>query len=286
MIQLNGKNYPTWKVQCRMALIKDGLWGIVNETEPEPTAAQAESRKKFLQRRDRALATIVLSIEPSLLYLLGNPEDPVAVWKRLRDHFQKKTWANRLELRRKLYRLRLKEGESVQNHIKAMTEIFEELSVIDDPVSDEDKVVHLLASLPDSYEMLVTALEANSETVPRMETVTERLLHEEQKLKEKKEEEKALASTRKARIICRYCRKPGHVKQDCWKLAGKKTGKHTANPVRETGGRDDEALVIGHALSITTSKEHWIIDSGATCHMCNNESFFSELSDLNKPQQV
>ena len=77
LIQLNGKNYPTWKVQCRMALIKDGLWGIVNETEPEPTAAQAESRKKFLQRRDRALATIVLSIEPSLLYLLGNPEDPV-----------------------------------------------------------------------------------------------------------------------------------------------------------------------------------------------------------------
>ena len=107
------------------------------------------------------------------------------VWKKLRDHFQKKTWANKLELRRKLYALRLKDGESVQEHIKRMTEIFEELSVIDDPVSDDDRVVHLLASLPDSFDMLVTTLEANSETVPRMEIVTERLLHEELKLKER-----------------------------------------------------------------------------------------------------
>ena len=59
-----------------------------------------------------------------------------------------------------------------------MTELFEELAVVGDPVSDEDRVVHLLASLPDSYDMLVTALEANSETVPKMEIVTERLLHE------------------------------------------------------------------------------------------------------------
>ena len=34
-------------------------------------------------------------------------------------------------------------------------------------------VVYLLGSLPDSYEMLVTALEANKE-VPDMETVIER----------------------------------------------------------------------------------------------------------------
>ena len=95
--------------------------------------------------------TIVLSIKSSLLCLLGtNPEDPVVVWGKLRDHFQRKTWANKLELRRKLYALRLKDGESVQEHIKKMTDIFESLAVINDPVSDEDRVVHLLASLPDS----------------------------------------------------------------------------------------------------------------------------------------
>ena len=64
--------------------------------------------------------------------------------------------------------------------MKALTEIFDELSIIGNPISEEDRVVYLLASLPESYNVLVTALEANSE-VPKMEVVTE---HEEQKFKD------------------------------------------------------------------------------------------------------
>ena len=37
-----------------------------------------------------------------------------------------------------------------------MTELLEELTVVGDPVSDEDRVVHLLASLPDSCDMLAS----------------------------------------------------------------------------------------------------------------------------------
>ena len=51
----------------------------------------------------------------------------------------------------------------MQEDIKAMTKILDGLSVIGDPISEEDCVVHLLASLPDSNNMLVTALEANVE---------------------------------------------------------------------------------------------------------------------------
>ena len=91
-----------------------------------------------------------------------------------------KTWANKLELRRKLYSLHLRDGGSVQDHIKTITEVFDSLSVVGDPVSEEDRVVHLLASLPDSYSMLVTAVETNAD-VPKMELVTERLLHQERK---------------------------------------------------------------------------------------------------------
>ena len=74
-------------------------------------------------------------------------------------------WENKLALRRRLYSLKLKEGDSVHKYIKLMTEIFTELSVVGDSIDEEDKVVHHLASLPDSYYMLVTALEA-SQDVP------------------------------------------------------------------------------------------------------------------------
>ena len=118
IVPLNGTNYPTWKIQCRMALMKDGLWTIVDGSEAAPDASATQEYGKFIARRDRALAVIVLSVQPSLLYLIGDPDNPVDVWKKLANQFQKKSWANKLELRRKLYSLRLREGESVQKHIK------------------------------------------------------------------------------------------------------------------------------------------------------------------------
>lgn len=39
VIPLNGSNYATWKVQCRMTLIRDGLWRIVSGNETAPVEA-------------------------------------------------------------------------------------------------------------------------------------------------------------------------------------------------------------------------------------------------------
>ena len=216
IVPLNGANYPTWKVQCCMAFMKDGLWNIVNGTETDPgdEEATASQHIKFIARRDRALTIIILSVEPSLLYLIGDPDNPVTVWKKLGDQFQKKTWADKLELCRKLYSLRLKDGEPVQDHIKSMTKVFVSLSVVSDPVTEEDRVVHLLASLPNSFSMLVTALEANPD-VPAIEVVTEKLLHEERKMREGQCDDseyfRALtAHSSNLKVLkCYYCGKPG-----------------------------------------------------------------------------
>ena len=90
IVPLSSANYPTWKIQCRMALVREGLWSIVAGTEEAPPAeAAADRRAKFQARMDKALALIVLSIAPSLLYLVGDPKDPVVVWKTLENQFQK-----------------------------------------------------------------------------------------------------------------------------------------------------------------------------------------------------
>ena len=69
--------------------MKEGLWRIVTNEEVAPGGSEAE-RAKFTARRDRALATVVLSVDTSLLYLIGNPEDPVVVWKKLADQLLRK----------------------------------------------------------------------------------------------------------------------------------------------------------------------------------------------------
>ena len=95
VVPLNGLNYATWKVQCRMALLKEGLWGIVSRSEQSPDVKD-ENFPKFLARKDKVLATIVLTVQPSQLYLIGDPEDPSEVWQKLESQFQKRTWANKL----------------------------------------------------------------------------------------------------------------------------------------------------------------------------------------------
>ena len=89
MIPLNDSNYPTWKIQVRMALMKDGLWNIVNGKESTPGNDHAD-QEKFMTRRDKA--QIILSIQPSLLYLLGDPE--ILLWfeRSLKNNTERKCW--------------------------------------------------------------------------------------------------------------------------------------------------------------------------------------------------
>ncbi len=93
-----------------------------------------------------------------------------------------------------------------------MTEIFDSLSVAGETISEEDRVVYLLASLPQSYNVLVTALEAN-EDVPKLE---ERILHQERKYKSKEplSAESAMTSRKSFKRVpkkCDYCGRMGHI---------------------------------------------------------------------------
>ena len=47
-------------------------------------------------------------------------------------------------------------------------------------------------------------------------------------------------------------------------------------------------LVTGQLLSATTSNEvgSWIVDSGATCHLCNDRSIFTVFNSLENPQEI
>ena len=94
IIPLKGTNYPSWKLQHKMILVREGLWGIVAGTEKAPdTTTEVDKHAKYMGYMgwsNRTLATIVLAIDPSLLYLVGDPVDPAAVWKKLSGHFRRR----------------------------------------------------------------------------------------------------------------------------------------------------------------------------------------------------
>ena len=54
VVPLNGTNYPTWRVQCKMVLMKDELWEFVTEKEVAPENTTTNKYAKFIARKNRA----------------------------------------------------------------------------------------------------------------------------------------------------------------------------------------------------------------------------------------
>lgn len=149
--------------------------------------------------------------------------------------------------------------------------------------------------------MFFTALEA-SEAVPKMEVATECLLHHEKKMKNRPDagDEEAMAA-RHQQVLnkgprCYHCKKFGHIKHNCDKFKSfleKKSAKQSVCNVataedEDSSGSESVGLVVRHALAACSSESHnkWIIDSGATCHMCNCRDTSTNLDVLTQPVEV
>lgn len=45
-------------------------------------------------------------------------------------------------------------------------------------------------------------------------------------------------------------------------------------------------LLTCHVLGVRKPAETWIVDSGATCHICNSKELFNDFQPLTKPKEV
>ncbi|KAF2347481.1 Zinc finger CCHC-type [Trinorchestia longiramus] len=172
----------------------------------------------------------------------------------------------------------------------------QELAIIGDAIEEEERVIILLSSLPDRFSTLVTALEAHEE-IPAWEVVTERLLNEERRQRggpgTSDSSEKLLVSFKRNKklIKCFECGKEGHIKRQCRvyeEILKKENRTFQANKaVDARSSATGETTMFTSAFSIgNVDCDSWIVDSGATQHMCNKQSEFSSSSDLSSPVRV
>ena len=82
---------------------------------------------------------------------------------------------------------------------------------------------------------------------------------------------------------CWYCNKSEHLKKDCWKRKLKEdpSNEHSnneANTAEARLGIVDEVLTISNT---TSYKYVWLLDSGASHHMCLHRSWFSHYQPIN-----
>ncbi|KAF2345694.1 hypothetical protein FHG87_023550 [Trinorchestia longiramus] len=192
--------------------------------------------------------------------------------------------------------MKLENGQNLQDHLKVFVELFEELAIIGDAIVEEERVIILLSSLPDRFSTLVTALEAN-EKIPAWEVVTERLLNEERRQRGSSGtsdfSEKLLVSFKRNKklIKCFECGKESYIKRQC-RVCEERLRKENRT-FQANKAVDARSSSTGQAIMFTSAFpidnvdcDSWIVDSGATQHMCNKKSQFSSYSDLSSPVSV
>ena len=282
--KFDGTNFHLWKFKMQMVLEDKDLWGIVSGEEVEPTGegATEASAQKFRKRARKALATICLSISDSQLSLVRSANTAGEAWSKLENHYEVKSLANKLFLRKRYFTATMSENDTMMEHTNKMRSLAEQMASVGAQVSEEDQVATLLCSLPDSYNNLIVALESRADQLT-LEFIIARLLHEERKRSEVSSDlgiamEKALATTKEMSRVaghqvksinkkgkCYNCGLKGHWARDC-----KKPKKSSERPRQQANVTEMEAThTLFWATASTDKKEAntWIIDSGASQHM-------------------
>ena len=176
--KFNGQSFELWKLKMEDLLVDKDQW-IAVDPGTKPTTVSDEEWKK-LDRK--AKSTIRLCVSDSVLLNVSGEAMAKALWDKLGTLYQSKSLVNKLFLRKKLYNLRMKDGDSVTEHLNAFNTVVSQLLSVDIKISDEDKCISLLCSLPDSWDSLVIAIGSNA-TALQFDEIVSALLTEEMRRK-------------------------------------------------------------------------------------------------------
>ena len=254
--------------------------------------------------------------------MITSCEKPKDAWDALRNHFECKTLANKLFLKKQYFRTDMKEGTPIETHLKYMKEITDKLASLGAPISEEDQVVTLLGSLPQSYSTLVTALEACANDDLKLTHVQQALIHEEMKITGKfgqvtgvlpgEQTSSALISSqgnhKSWKPRCYTCGQPGHFRHECPKQrensslgtdhkARTAEEKHPKSDIAEDSSdiaEDNSDSEISDTVeaftasvgSATRPMDKWLVDSGASSHMTWERNILTNYREFVQKQKV
>jgi hypothetical protein len=108
------------------------------------------------------------------------------LWDKLGNLYQSKSLVNKLFLRNKVYSPRMKDGDSVAEHLNAFNTMVSQSVSVNIKISDEDKCISLMCSLPNSWDSLVVAIGSNTSAL-KFDEVVSSLLSEEMRQKNMEE---------------------------------------------------------------------------------------------------
>jgi transposase InsO family protein len=302
--KLEASNFSSWKLRLKMILIDRGLWEVVDGTELKPAPDNKALYDAFIKKDNQALAQIVLTLSNSQLVHVRNASSSRDAWRNICSAFEAKGLAAKVYLRRQFFTIKFTDSGSMQDHINKIRDLADQLNEMEAGVSDEDLAMTLLCSLPDRFDPLIVSLESRPSKDLTSDFVINRLLAEERRQLESTQSNGVVQAANKARVSaqvkCTFCKKPNHTEATCYRKHGYPTGhplhgKQASAQAASSGILSNTNALNYSAVSVccltsafvsssaSSSSFDWLIDSGASTHICHQRSSFSSLRPLDQP---
>lgn len=287
--KLNSNNYRSWKYNIKMTLIQRELWDHVTREATRPTnAAEIE---RFNRMKEKALAAIALSIEPEQQGHIMDCSTAFEAWEALRKIFEPRSRPRILQLKKQIVSIQLESEESMTSYLNRLKTCSDSLKEAGHEVRDDDLVYAMLSGLPESYEGIIMSLANLDETKFTSSEIKGILLTESERRSVKgtniasKQKEayhqvkvtpRRTTEFKKEERKCLKCGKPRHIAINCRVQHPKANYK---NSVPYTSKQKDSYLL---EINNVQSDNFWLIDSGATHHVCKYRQWFNNYKEINR----
>lgn len=270
----------------RMYLDAMGVEHTLTEDSPEAAAEKA----KFGEADKKAKSMLIGFLGDDCLEIVRDKRTAKQMWRALENSFAKKSLATQNLVRKQLGRLKMKEGESMRNHLVCFDDLIRQLRVAGAELKEPDMVVMLFGTLPESYDPLITALENLGDDDLTLDVVKQRLLGEEVKQLDRHQDgtsekpnafvgEKDRTTFKKFNGKCHRCGKKGHMKKDC------RQKNHSEANAAAGSKSKAVSFMAGRARDSRRRDGRLVfkLDSGSSDHLVNDADVFSTLNKLSSP---
>ncbi|UYV81752.1 hypothetical protein LAZ67_20002198 [Cordylochernes scorpioides] len=277
--KLNGQNYRSWKYNIKMLLIEKGLWDVMFKDEDTQDA-------KLKAQKDRALAVIALSINTEHKIHIIDCSSPQDAWKNLEQVFEPKSRSRILQLKKQFVNIKLQTGESMLDYLNRLKICTDHLKEAGAEVDDQDIAYSMLSGLPDSFDTLVMSFGNVEDSDFTSNKVRNTLLTEYERRSAREGASSGLGealnfskdgtrkTSRKQGVKCYRCSKIGHIAKDCRSSINRdyKADKSYSRKKDSFKSPSENMLMAFNAVS---SEDEFILDNGATHHVCKNRQWFT-----------
>ena len=153
-------------------LIQQGVHKALFEKEKKPETMKGV---KWVEIDEKAASAICLNLCDEVIHNILEAKKAKEVWEKLEILYMRKNLTNKFYMKKQLYSLHIKEGSDLLEHLNTFNMLNTQLSSFGVNYEDEDKALLLLASLPTSFDHVMTTLMYGKEPIV-LEKVTSALL--------------------------------------------------------------------------------------------------------------